>query len=98
MKLRRGMTVLDRQKLREEIQQAFLDKARKAASEVGRSLTCIRGMQAWGETAAHLHGQCAGELPPKGTGCLCECHDDNRGGVEAGTAPEMGDTEPFLDS
>lgn len=88
-KLRRGMTVLERQKLREEILQAFLDRARKQAGEAGRSVTCIRGMQSHGKTAAYLHGRCVGEVQPN-SGCLCECHDDNRGGVASGTAAEMG--------
>lgn len=78
------MTVLERQKLRQEIMQTFLDNAKVQASQAGRSLTCIRGMQAWGETAAGLHGACRGEEPGNG-GCLCECHDDGRGGVISGT-------------
>lgn len=83
------MTVLDRQKLREGILQYELSRARKRAATSCRSLTCVRAMQAWGETAAYLHGQCGGE-EPGGAGCLCECHDNNRGGVESGTAAEMG--------
>jgi hypothetical protein len=83
------MTVLDRQKMREEILDAELDRARERAAKVGRTLTCNQGMMAWGALAAEMHGSCTGE-DLGGAGCLCECHDEHRGGVESGTAVEMG--------
>lgn len=89
MRFRRGMTVLERQQYREEMLQRAVDRAVRQAQRVHRSLTCNDAMQAWGETAAKLHGSCRGE-EPGGIGCLCECHDDHRSGVESGTAIEIG--------
>jgi hypothetical protein len=82
------MTVLDRQRLREDITIKELQKAHQRAREVGLSITCVMGMSSHGEEAAWRHGECKGEEPGN-RGCLCLCHDDNRGGVESGTAVEM---------
>lgn len=86
IRLRRGLTVRQRQKLREEILERQLTLARKHAAEYGLSIPCRKGLLAYGELATGLHGSCRGEEPPGGGGCLCHCHDDYRGGVESGIA------------
>lgn len=98
VQMRRNLPVTDRQRLRTYFLAQEMEKAAQRAAEWYTHPLCVKAMKLHGAAAAELHGKCPGELPPNGPGCLCPCHDDNRGGVEAGTAPEMGDTEPVLDS
>lgn len=87
-RLRRGMTVLDRQKLREEVIRAELQRAYERAARYGLSMRCARAMLMTGgdpELVRAEHGRCRGE-EPGGAGCLCQCHDDSRGGVISGAA------------
>jgi hypothetical protein len=71
MRLQRGMSLAERQEMREQIRQrAFADAERKAA-ESGLTLRCQRASEGRDD-----HAICKGESPPAGGGCLCTCHDN----------------------
>lgn len=87
MRFRRGMTVLERRKYRDEVIKRELEAAYHRASVHRMSETCRRAMattrSANPELARELHEKCRAE-EPGGPGCLCEHHDEDRGGVMAG--------------
>lgn len=87
-RFRRGMTVLDRRKLREELLQREVERAYRRAFTRHVSPSCVNAMDVTGSepaTARSLHAACWGEHP-NSVGCLCPCHDEDRGGVESGGA------------
>ena len=77
-KLKRGMLLLDRQRLREKVMERQLKLAVERATGYGLSQTCRRamamGLAGCTDRAAVLHAECQAE-EPGGTGCLCLCHD-----------------------
>lgn len=77
---RRGMTVLERQKLREQVLAQHLRVAQQRAAEYGLTVRCREAMKAAADRdsarAKALHSSCHGE--DTGTGCLCHCHDRAR--------------------
>lgn len=93
--MRRGMSLADRQQLREQIGLQLMRRALRQASATYRSAECREAMQALNmgdsEAAAHLHKACAAE-GAGGRGCLCECHDpavwarETASGVVSGSA------------
>lgn len=88
MRMKQGLTVHQRQKLREEILQSYLAKAQEDAANARLSITCRRAMRETGNVAALLHEACKGEEPGNG-GCLCHHHDDyGRSGFESGQMTE----------
>ena len=89
MSLRRGMTLLQRQRLREQVLERQLKIAYERAARYGLSGACAKAMDAVGEEARELHETCSAELPG-GLGCLCNHHDVARveGHVVSGVLPE----------
>jgi len=77
-KLKRGMRLLDRQHLREQVMERQLKLAVDRAAEYGLSQPCRQAMAmslaGCPDRAAALHAECQAE-EPGGTGCLCLCHD-----------------------
>jgi hypothetical protein len=86
--MRRGLTYLDRQKLRRLVYAREVDKARQRAMAWKLSPQC-RGALALMATepglASGMHQECKQE-EIGGKGCLCTCHDVVSGGVSAGFA------------
>jgi hypothetical protein len=85
-RLRQGLPVLERDKMRAEIARKQLQLAQHRAAEYGLSITCREALEAAGDLARKLHGKCRGE-DPGGTGCLCGCHDVRDTAVLSGVAP-----------
>lgn len=79
-RLKPGMALVNRQRLRTEIAERLIRQALERSSATGRSDECRQAMQLTGkqladpEAAARAHKSCA-EEEPGGKGCLCECHD-----------------------
>ena len=78
IRLRRGLTLHDRQKLRGMVYRREAARAARRASQWGLSAECISGL---GESlhgdpakAAALHASCTAE-EIGGKGCLCPHHD-----------------------
>lgn len=71
MRLRRGLSLAERQVMREDIRRRALADAELHAFAAGITLRCQRAM-----TGRDNHTLCRGESPPAGTGCLCTCHDN----------------------
>lgn len=70
MSLERGMTLAERQELRERIRQRALEDAERRIAESGLTLRCRNAGDDKGS-----HAICQGESPG-GAGCLCTCHDN----------------------
>jgi len=87
-RLTSGMTVADRDRLREEVLTRQLTLAYKRVGEYGLSTECRDAMAATGAQpwrARELHGSCQGEQTG-GPGCLCVCHDVRDTAVITGTS------------
>lgn len=69
--MRRGMTLAERQELREQIRQRAMADAERWIAESGLTLRCREA----GDDR-RMHAMCLGESPPAGVGCLCTCHDN----------------------
>lgn len=88
-RLKRGMTIRQRQQIRAEKFQLELEKARNRAWLYRRSPECVAAMASMAAdpaTARAQHRQCRDELPG-GPGCLCECHDDRPTEISSGVTP-----------
>jgi hypothetical protein len=87
-RLRRGLTVLERDKLRAEILERQMRLAVTRAAEYGLTGMCREAMRLAeaGERSGALHRSCGAE-EPGGLGCLCPCHDVRDTAVAAGSAP-----------
>jgi hypothetical protein len=86
LRFRRGMTVLERRQYREEVLRRELARAYQAAAERHLSASCLAAMGLTGskpERARERHAACR-EEQWGGTGCLCQCHDEEREGVSSG--------------
>jgi hypothetical protein len=89
--MKRGMTILERRKLRAEILEKEMARAYERAQGAGLTLVCRDAMRVTGSDpgmARGLHARCVGESSLTGGGCLCQCHDVITGGVAAGTMSE----------
>jgi hypothetical protein len=89
---RRGMTIEQRRKLREEILQRQLERARRTAENSRLSPRCQDAMRlavSGSPEAAAAHARCEGESSPTGAGCLCLCHDTVTGEVVAGGMEQL---------
>lgn len=77
-RMRRGLSLQQRQRMREEAGLRLMRRALARASAYCRSAECRQAMVAAsvGDSvlAAELHKSCKAE-DPDGRGCLCECHD-----------------------
>ncbi len=86
-RFRRGMTLLAREKLREQIRNAEMERAVRRAENMYLSASCRNAMALTGtedpEYVRDLHGQCRGEIPGA-SGCLCRCHDVVGEGIVSG--------------
>ena len=86
--MRRGLTYLERVKLRALAYEREVTKARQRAMAWKLSPQC-RGALALMSTepglAAGMHSECK-EEEPGGKGCLCMCHDLPSEGVSSGFA------------
>jgi hypothetical protein len=94
------MTVAQRRAYRKDILQRELDRAYERAARLSRTTLCRQAMLLTGsapEQARRFHAQCKGEELPN-RGCLCECHDEDRGGITAGTFEMSQDSLELLDS
>lgn len=95
-RFKRGMTVLDRRLLREDVMVREIALAHKRAREYRLTPVCREAMAETGShpvLARRLHGSCKGE-DPAGTGCLCQCHDDDRI-LGSSVAFGLADTRPL---
>ncbi len=82
----RGMTIAERQKVREEVIKREVQQAYKRAAEAHLTDKCRRAMVLTGERpdeARELHESCKGEEYGS-SGCLCTCHDAYGGSVVTG--------------
>jgi hypothetical protein len=84
---RRGMTILARQHLREEILTWEVERARTRASEKNLTGACRDAMLVMSVDPAKARGLHAGCKAEEygGVGCLCLCHDEVTGEVITGT-------------
>jgi hypothetical protein len=88
-RLRRGMTVLQRDELRRSVLERQLALAYRRSAEYGLSQYCRRAMVVTSSDplrAGELHAACRAE-DPGGPGCLCQHHDVRDTDVASGTAP-----------
>ena len=95
--MRRGMTIIARRKLREEILEKETARAYERAQEAGRTLRCRDAMRAMASDPAlarSQHSMCQGE-EVMGSGCLCECHDVITGNVVAGQMQELDRSDTY---
>jgi hypothetical protein len=77
MRLRRGMSYADREKLRQEAAARLLRQAQARMSVYGLSAQCLRAFGHVGDDPAKAlaaHNSCLAEQPG-GRGCLCPHHD-----------------------
>lgn len=82
-RFKRGMTIKDRQEIRNQVLMRELVKARIRAGEYRVSDKCVIAMEIMStapEMAREYHAKCTGEKPGA-PGCLCLCHDTRTGGV-----------------
>lgn len=86
MRLRRGMTLRQRQQLRQDVLARQLRLAYDRAAAYGLCPVCTEAMEQDGEPARALHGSCQGEKPG-GLGCLCACNDVAGGMTVSGSLP-----------
>lgn len=69
--IRRGLSLAERQEMRELIRQRAMAEAERRIAESGLTIHCREAGDSKG-----AHAMCRGESPPVGTGCLCTCHDN----------------------
>jgi hypothetical protein len=77
VRLRRGMSYADREKLRHEVAARLLRQAQARLAVYGFSPQCIRAFGFVGDDpvkAQEAHNSCLAEQPG-GRGCLCPHHD-----------------------
>jgi hypothetical protein len=71
MTMHRGMSLAERQELREQIRQRAVARAERIAAEACLTIRCQRASEGRDD-----HRLCQGESSPAATGCLCTCHDN----------------------
>lgn len=90
-KFRRGLTFVQREKLRAHILETELERARKRAAHANVCTVCRAALTATGVEASDyvklLHDQCRAEQPG-GSGCLCPHLDQPGGDIVTGVIAE----------
>jgi hypothetical protein len=77
-RMRAGMPLAERQRLRAEILERYLELARRMAAEMHLTSRCLTHLEYRAKNLSHEqrraeHVKCQGESA--GDGCLCEWHD-----------------------